>query len=71
MAVEVEFADGAVLNLISISAEPGYGFITLRPHPEEDEPNEIVVPIGSITRISLGAPEPPHKLGFALPDPAP
>ena len=30
--VEVELADGALLRLESLSAEPGYGFLTLVPH---------------------------------------
>ena len=33
--VEVELADGALLRLESLSAEPGYGFLTLVPHGEE------------------------------------
>ena len=70
VSVEVEFADGAVLNLISIVPEPGFGFITLRPHPEEEEPNEIVVPLTSITRFSIGTAEPPHRLGFVPSEPA-
>ena len=32
--VEAELHDGALLKLLTISAEPGYGFITLVPHPE-------------------------------------
>ena len=69
VAVEVEFQDGAVLNLVSISPEPGFGFITLCPHPREEEPREIVVPIGSITRFSIGKTEPHQRLGFSLPEP--
>ena len=42
--VEVELADGALLRLESLSAEPGYGFLTLVPHG--DEPQELIVPIG-------------------------
>ena len=30
--VEAELHDGALLQLLTISAEPGYGFITLVPH---------------------------------------
>ena len=66
-AVEVELADGALIQVASISPEPGYGFVTLSPHGEE--PQELVVPIGSIKQIVLGAPEPARaRFGFSLPD---
>ena len=66
-AVEVELLDGALIPVASISAEPGFGFVTLCPHGEE--PQELVVPIGSIKQIVLGAPEPARsRFGFSLPD---
>ena len=65
--VEVELSDGALIPVASISAEPGFGFVTLCPHGEE--PQELVVPIGSIKQIVLGAPEPARsRFGFSLPD---
>jgi hypothetical protein len=67
VAVEVELADGASFNLISISAEPGYGFVTLRPHPEDREPREVVVPVASIAQIRIGAADPRTHPGFSLP----
>jgi hypothetical protein len=63
----VELADGSLFHLISISSKPGFGFITLRPHPEDQPPTEVVVPLGSIAQIRLGPAEPPKRLGFALP----
>ena len=68
-AVEVELADGALLSVKSISAEPGFGFITLCPHPQDgDEQEELVVPIAAIRQITLGAPEPARsRFGFSLP----
>ena len=33
--VEVELADGSRYCVETLSAEPGYGFVTLRPHPAE------------------------------------
>ena len=68
-AVEVELADGALLQVRSISAEPGFGFITLCPHPEEDaEPEELVVPLGAIRQITVGVPEPARaRFGFSVP----
>lgn len=65
--VEVELADGALLRLASISAEPGYGFLTLVPHGEEGEPQELIVPIGSIRQLTLSRAEPASPIGFSLP----
>jgi hypothetical protein len=78
--VEVELHDGAVLGLHSISPEPGYGLITLLPFPEDDErpwstaaaeeplpPEELMVPLGSIMRITLSESEERSAFGFAPP----
>lgn len=66
--VEVELADGARYVIESLLPEPGYGFITLRPHPGEDGPAEVIVPVGSIKRIELSAAaEERGRLGFSLP----
>ncbi|MBA2356970.1 MAG: hypothetical protein H0V84_00910 [Actinobacteria bacterium] len=67
-AVSVELADGTLFHLISITAEPGFGFVTLRPHPEDGEARAVIVPVGSIAQIRIGPEEPPHRLGFRLPD---
>jgi hypothetical protein len=68
-AVEVELVDGALFSVKAISAEPGFGFVTLCPHPEEgDEQEELIVPVGAIRQITLGAPEPERaRFGFSLP----
>ncbi len=69
--VEVELADGARFALRSLAAEPGFGFLTLSVHSGEDdeEPQELIVPIGSIRRITLGPAEAERaRFGFALPD---
>ena len=68
--VDVELADGARHTLQAMSAEPGYGFVTLTVHPEDDdEPQQLIVPITTIRRISLGPAEAARaKFGFALPD---
>lgn len=67
VAVEFELADGAVFTVRSISAEPGFGFVTISPHPEAaSEEEDVVVPIGSIRRITLGRPEPARaRFGFS------
>jgi hypothetical protein len=68
-AVEVEFPDGALVAVTSISAEPGFGFITLTPHPEDPgEPEQLIVPVGAIRQIRLSKPEPAQeRFGFSLP----
>ena len=65
--VEAELSDGALLRLVSISAEPGYGFVTLVPHGEEGEPQELIVPLGAIRQLTLSRAEPQSPVGFALP----
>jgi hypothetical protein len=67
--VEVVLADGARYPVESLTAEPGYGFVTLRPHAGEDGvPDEVMVPIGSIKRVELSkALEERGRLGFSLP----
>jgi len=66
--VEVELADGARYSVESLTAEPGYGFVTLRPHADDGAPDEVIVPIGSIKRLELSrAAEERGRLGFSLP----
>jgi hypothetical protein len=66
--VEVELSDGSLHRLESISAEPGFGFVTLRPHTPE-APQELIVPLGAIRQLTIGAAEPEHRIGFSLPSP--
>jgi hypothetical protein len=61
--VEVELRDGSVLALETILAEPGFGFVTLKPHSRL--PEEIVVPIGAVARIRLAPPEQHPPFGFS------
>jgi hypothetical protein len=67
VGVEVELHDGSLHRLASIAAEPGFGFITLTPHPVDAEPEELIVPLGSVVRIRIGRVEPEQRLGFAVP----
>ena len=72
--VVVELVDGWRLALDSLSAEPGFGFLTLRPHQSADEqwPEEVIVPVGSIRRIELDrAAEERARLGFSVASPTP
>jgi hypothetical protein len=68
--VEVELADGERLTLQSISAEPGFGFVTLTVHGEEDEDaRQLIVPVNAIRRIALGPAEAERaRFGFSLSD---
>jgi hypothetical protein len=66
-AVEVELSDGALILVAEISPEPGFGFVTLTPHG--DEPQELIVPIGSIRQFVIGPPEPARaRFGFTIPE---
>ena len=60
--VEVELAGGERLTLRSLSSEPGFGFLTL-----SVEGDQLIVPVGSIRRITLGPADEERKPGFALP----
>ena len=63
--VEIELQNGTTLPLESILAEPGFGFVTLRPHGPRTE--EIVIPVGAIARFRLSAPEEHPPFGFSKP----
>jgi hypothetical protein len=65
--VEVELSDGALIRLSKLSPEPGYGFLTLVPHVEDGEPQELIVPIGSIRQLTLSRAEAESPIGFSLP----
>jgi len=70
-AVSAELTDGTVHRLASISAEPGFGFLTLVLHAEEDEgPSELIVPIDRIAALTLSRAEPETRFGFSLPETA-
>ena len=64
--VEVELGDGERLTLRALSAEPGYGFLTLSVDAENGDSEEHIVPIGAIRRISLGPADESRRPGFAL-----
>ena len=63
--VSVELADGSLHRLKSISAEPGFGFVTLCPHA--DEPQEWIVPLGLLKQLTIAESEPEHPFGFTVP----
>jgi len=67
VSVSVELQDGSLLRLARLSHEPGFGFVTLCPHHEEGEPEEVIVPLGMIREIRIAAVEPEQRLGFSVP----
>jgi hypothetical protein len=67
--VEVELRDGARHVLDTIAPQPGYGFVTLRPHATGgDERQELIVPLASVAQPRISAAEKNPQFGFALPD---
>jgi hypothetical protein len=67
--VELQLRDGSLFTLDSVAPGPGFGFVTIRPHPEEGElQQELILPLGSIARIVLSpAEEHRERFGFTLP----
>ena len=64
--VEAELADGSLHRLRSISAEPGFGFVTLDPHTDTN-PQVLIVPVGAIRQLTITEAEPERRIGFSLP----
>jgi hypothetical protein len=61
--VSIELVDGSLHRLQTMSAEPGYGFVSFRPHA--DEPEEVIVPLGAVREIRIGIPGTEQAFGFA------
>jgi hypothetical protein len=67
--VEVELSDGPTAVLRSLAAEPGFGFVTLVPHHDDDGGGEEwIVPVTAVARITLRSAEEQEPFGFSLPD---
>ena len=66
--VDVDLRDGATVTVLSISPEPGFGFVTLTPHADDDTIEQWIVPVGMIGRITLSLAEEHEPFGFSLPD---
>jgi hypothetical protein len=67
--VRLELVDGRELPLKSLSAEPGFGFVTVGMHEDgDDRIEELIVPVHAIRGIALGPAEADRaRFGFALP----
>ncbi len=61
----VELVDGSRFTLATATAEPGFGFFSFIPHREgDDEPKQLIVPIGAVRSIEISAPDPERPFGF-------
>jgi hypothetical protein len=67
--VELELMDSARFVLDRIEPDPGFGMITVFPQSSEDDaPDALVIPVGSIRRIELRKTAQEHVgFGFSLP----
>jgi hypothetical protein len=68
--VEVELADTSRFVLERIEPEPGFGMLTLYvADRRDDDPDALIVPIGSLRRIELSKSpdERVQRFGFSVP----
>jgi hypothetical protein len=49
-----------------IDPEPGFGMVTLHVHPDDDAPDALVVPLGSIRRFELRRAPEARLAGFGF-----
>lgn len=68
-SVQVELDDGRRFAVATIVSDPGRGFITLVPHPDDtrESPEEVIVPLSAIRRIELDRTAERTPFGFTLP----
>ncbi|HET9289082.1 MAG TPA: hypothetical protein VFO26_16125 [Gaiella sp.] len=62
--VSLELVDGSLHRLRTLSAEPGFGFVSFCPHCDDDDPEEIIVPLGAVRELRIGAPTQERAPGF-------
>jgi hypothetical protein len=70
--VEIELADTSRFVLERIEPEPGFGMVTLYvKDARDDDPDALIVPIGSLRRIELrkSPEERIARFGFSIPAP--
>jgi hypothetical protein len=68
--VSIELVDGSLHRLKTLSSEPGLGFISFCPHCDDGEPQEIIVPLGAVRELRIGAQGSEQAVGFAGEAPA-
>ncbi len=67
--VRIQLADGSLHSVESMTAEPGFGFFSFRPHGEDGrEPRLTIVPVGVVRSIEVSAPDPERPFGFTAED---
>jgi hypothetical protein len=68
--VRIELFDGSRYLLAGAMPEPGFGFFSFDPHPENgQEPRRMIVPIGAVKTIEISAPDDPtRQFGFSAAD---
>jgi hypothetical protein len=67
--MRIELGDGSRHLVAAVTADPGFGFFSFRPHRVEgEEPRLVIVPIGAVKSIELSAPDPEHPFGFVAPE---
>jgi hypothetical protein len=65
--VRIELADGSRHTVASMTAEPGFGFFSFTPHPEQGrEPKRVIVPIGALRFVEVSVPDPERPFGFVV-----
>ena len=68
--VSIELADGSLHRVRTLSAEPGFGFVSFCPHCDDGDPQEVIVPLGAVREIRLGVPASEQAVGFVVSEPA-
>ncbi|HET9436853.1 MAG TPA: hypothetical protein VFO64_01530 [Gaiellaceae bacterium] len=67
--VRIELVDGSRHVVATTTPEPGFGFFSFTPHPQDGaEPSRVIVPIGAVRSIEISAPDPEHAFGFVADD---
>lgn len=65
--VRVELADGSRYAIAAMTPEPGFGFLSFTPHPEDGhEARRVVVPIGYVRLIEISLPDAERPFGFVV-----
>ena len=62
--VSMELVDGSLYRLRSLSAEPGFGFVSFAPHGDDGVLEEVIVPLGAVRELRIAAPSHDQALGF-------
>jgi hypothetical protein len=65
--VRIELVDGSRHVLATATAEPGFGFFSFTPHPQDPrDPRRVIIPIGAVKTIEISTPDPASQFGFAV-----